>query len=143
MFFFFLMIRRPPRSTRTETLFPYTTLFRSVVLRAISGEKTAFAYSDTLSADALLSSARVVRTIGRRGAGRQKVLSGHPPKGHDLYPAIDPVNTLSAPDKVALLERIEAMARAADPHLIQVMARSDERRVGQACVSPCRTRWLP
>src|SRR3546814_14649855 len=29
--FFFLMIRRPPRSTRTETLFPYTTLFRSIV----------------------------------------------------------------------------------------------------------------
>src|SRR3546814_7816960 len=32
---FFLMIRRPPRSTRTDTLFPYTTLFRSVVLRAV------------------------------------------------------------------------------------------------------------
>src|SRR3546814_4491546 len=30
-FFFFLMIRRPPRSTRTDTLFPYTTLFRSLV----------------------------------------------------------------------------------------------------------------
>src|SRR3546814_6220961 len=30
MLFFFLMIRRPPRSTRTDTLFPYTTLFRSV-----------------------------------------------------------------------------------------------------------------
>src|SRR3546814_10367573 len=34
VFFFFLMIRRPPRSTRTDTLFPYTTLFRS---SAISG----------------------------------------------------------------------------------------------------------
>src|SRR3546814_12465694 len=33
--FFFLMIRRPPRSTRTDTLFPYTTLFRSV--RAVVG----------------------------------------------------------------------------------------------------------
>src|SRR3546814_1060195 len=32
VFFFFLMIRRPPRSTRTDTLFPYTTLFRSPVL---------------------------------------------------------------------------------------------------------------
>src|SRR3546814_7518668 len=32
MFFFFLMIRRPPRSTRTDTLFPYTTLFRSAAL---------------------------------------------------------------------------------------------------------------
>src|SRR3546814_13644983 len=31
--FFFLMIRRPPRSTRTDTLFPYTTLFRSMVLK--------------------------------------------------------------------------------------------------------------
>src|SRR3546814_13844190 len=33
MFFFLLMIRRPPRATRTDTLFPYTTLFRSAVLR--------------------------------------------------------------------------------------------------------------
>src|SRR3546814_19728135 len=33
--FFFLMIRRPPRSTRTDTLFPYTTLFRSAVLDEI------------------------------------------------------------------------------------------------------------
>src|SRR3546814_7117708 len=33
VFFFFLMIRRPPRSTRTDTLFPYTTLFRSEVSR--------------------------------------------------------------------------------------------------------------
>src|SRR3546814_17402660 len=33
--FFFLMIRRPPRSTRTDTLFPYTTLFRSIGLSKI------------------------------------------------------------------------------------------------------------
>src|SRR3546814_10088759 len=32
MFFFFLMIRRPPRSTRTDTLFPYTTLFRTTAI---------------------------------------------------------------------------------------------------------------
>src|SRR3546814_2551448 len=36
--FFFLMIRRPPRSTRTDTLFPYTTLFRSPDDRAAAGE---------------------------------------------------------------------------------------------------------
>src|SRR3546814_16718538 len=35
IFFFFLMIRRPPRSTRTDTLFPYTTLFRSQLLTAL------------------------------------------------------------------------------------------------------------
>src|SRR3546814_2050553 len=34
MLFFFLMIRRPPRSTRTDTLFPYTTLFRSARAQA-------------------------------------------------------------------------------------------------------------
>src|SRR3546814_295421 len=34
MYFFFLMIRRPPRSTRTDTLFPYTTLFRSTAAAA-------------------------------------------------------------------------------------------------------------
>src|SRR3546814_1048701 len=37
MYFFFLMIRRPPRSTRTDTLFPYTTLFRSFLTRQRSG----------------------------------------------------------------------------------------------------------
>src|SRR3546814_14590436 len=39
-FFFFLMIRRPPRSTRTDTLFPYTTLFRS---QHAAGDKIAVA----------------------------------------------------------------------------------------------------
>src|SRR3546814_11366095 len=38
-FIFFLMIRRPPRSTRTDTLFPYTTLFRSPVRRADPAEE--------------------------------------------------------------------------------------------------------
>src|SRR3546814_9594106 len=40
-FFFFLMIRRPPRSTRTDTLFPYTTLFRSPWSRVALAEMTA------------------------------------------------------------------------------------------------------
>src|SRR3546814_13818242 len=35
---FFLMIRRPPRSTRTDTLFPYTTLFRAASLRSIAAD---------------------------------------------------------------------------------------------------------
>src|SRR3546814_16744594 len=40
--FFFLMIRRPPRSTRTDTLFPYTTLFRSTVLPSLLLMMTSF-----------------------------------------------------------------------------------------------------
>src|SRR3546814_17772112 len=44
-FVFFLMIRRPPRSTRTDTLFPYTTLFRSIVRRALYIDDFMFADS--------------------------------------------------------------------------------------------------
>src|SRR3546814_13460483 len=40
LFLFFLMIRRPPRSTRTDTLFPYTTLFRSAELAGIAARPT-------------------------------------------------------------------------------------------------------
>ncbi|ARP82485.1 metalloprotease TldD [Bordetella genomosp. 8] len=95
---------------------------QGVGVRAISGEKTAFAYSDSLSPDALLSSARAVRGIARQGAGKAKVRAQGASMAHDLYPAVDPLLTLSAPDKVAMLERIERMARARDPHVIQVMA---------------------
>src|SRR3546814_16441805 len=44
--FFFLMIRRPPRSTRTDTLFPYTTLFRSAAAQAVVDRITAAGFSD-------------------------------------------------------------------------------------------------
>ncbi|HEY9317454.1 MULTISPECIES: metalloprotease TldD [Achromobacter] len=99
------------------------SISQGVGVRAVSGEKTAFAYSDSLSADALLSSAHAVRGIARRGAGKVKVAAHvEAEMGRSLYADIDPVATLSAPEKVALLERIERMARARDPHVIQVMA---------------------
>ncbi|HET8702235.1 MULTISPECIES: metalloprotease TldD [Castellaniella] len=94
---------------------------QGVGVRAVSGEKTAFAYSDSLSPQALMSSARAVRTIARQGAGRRRV-DGGVDRPHELYAAVNPVDSLSAPDKVALLERVERMARAADPEIIQVMA---------------------
>src|SRR3546814_13409536 len=43
--FFFLMIRRPPRSTRTDTLFPYTTLFRSSCIRGVGGVAPTYGLS--------------------------------------------------------------------------------------------------
>src|SRR5690606_7454638 len=95
---------------------------QGVGVRAISGEKTAFAYSDSLSADALLSSARAVRSIGRSGAGKRKIQVPPSLAARALYPAIDPVASLASPDKVKLLERVESMARAIDPRVIQVMA---------------------
>src|SRR5690554_547493 len=71
---------------------------QGVGVRAISGEKTAFAYSDTLSPEALLSSARAVRSIGRSGAGKRKVQAPATLNPHALYPAIDPVASLAAPE---------------------------------------------
>ena len=99
------------------------SISQGVGVRAVAGEKTAFAYSDTLSPDALLSSARAVKSIARHGAGKTKVRTGDDPRhGQNLYSAIDPLATMSAPEKVGLLERIEKMARARDPHVAQVMA---------------------
>ena len=99
------------------------SISQGVGVRAVAGEKTAFAYSDTLSPDALLSSARAVKSIARQGAGKTKVRTGDDPRhGQSLYTSVDPLATMSAPEKVGLLERIEKMARARDPHVAQVMA---------------------
>src|SRR3546814_18990276 len=58
--FFFLMIRRPPRSTRTDTLFPYTTLFRSAELK-LAGMRHAY---DEVIADALKRQHPVQHVVG-------------------------------------------------------------------------------
>jgi len=71
----------------------------------------------------LLSSARAVRSIARQGAGKTKVQTGDDQRhGQSLYAPVDPLATMTAPEKVGLLERIEKMARARDPHVAQVMA---------------------
>jgi TldD protein len=96
---------------------------QGVGVRAISGEKTAFAYSDEIGLDALISAARATRTIARSGAGRVKVASRMAPvAGLSLYGAADPIASLDATAKVALLHRVEKRARAKDPRVVQVMA---------------------
>jgi TldD protein len=99
------------------------SISQGVGVRAVVGEKTAFAYSDTLSPSAVLSSAQAVRSIASQGVGkhRPRQISARPVV-RALYPAVDPLNTLDASAKVALLERVERMARAKDPRIIQVMA---------------------
>ena len=96
---------------------------QGVGVRAISGDKTAFAYSDEISEIALLYAAAATRTIARAGAGRVKVAtSAQPTGGRSLYLPRDPLASLDATAKVKLLERIEKMARAKDPRVVQVMA---------------------
>ncbi len=92
-------------------------------VRAVSGERTAFAYSDDISEQALLDAARTVRSIARAGGGRARSAGRLAPRAQPpLYGADDPVASLAAADKVALLERLERLARARDPRVRQVMA---------------------
>ncbi|RDK10268.1 metalloprotease TldD [Cupriavidus lacunae] len=96
---------------------------QGVGVRAVSGDRTAFAYSDDISLAALSQAAAATRTIGRAGSGRVKVageLATH--AGRNLYTPNDPLDSMSAAEKVALLERVERMARAKDPRVVQVMA---------------------
>jgi TldD protein len=95
---------------------------QGVGVRAVSGEKTAFAYSDDLSAASLLDAARTVRTIAAAGQQRRVKVSTKVARSRQLYPATDPITTLDSARKVALLEKIEALARGKDPRVVQVMA---------------------
>src|SRR3954467_1720081 len=96
---------------------------QGVGVRAVSGEKTAFAYSDDISESSLLDAARVVRSIGAAGdGGRVQVPAPQVAGSRSLYQGLDPIATLDSTTKVKLLERVEQMARARDPRVAQVMA---------------------
>ncbi len=97
---------------------------QGVGVRAVSGEKTAFAYSDDISLAALDSAAQATRAIARQG-GTQSVPSSsglHHGSRREIYLPHDPIASLKDADKVALLERLERYARALDPRVVQVMA---------------------
>ena len=95
-----------------------------VGVRALSGEKTAYAYSDDISLPALSDASSAVRAIAAAGqhkrtrAGALKELKA----AHSLYLPHDPLASLDATAKVRLLERLEAFARAEDSRVTQVMA---------------------
>jgi TldD protein len=94
---------------------------QGVGVRAISGEKTAFAYSDDISALALNDAATAVRAIAAAGQER-RVPALKKKLGHELYVPLDPLVSLDATAKVKLLERLETFARAEDSRVAQVMA---------------------
>jgi len=94
---------------------------RGVGVRAVSGDRQAFAYSDDITAAALDEAAAAVRAIGRQGQSSSAPL-GKRGQARHLYRGDDPVSSLDEASKVALLERLEKMARARDPRVQQVMA---------------------
>ncbi|EWH01249.1 metalloprotease TldD [Halomonas sp. BC04] len=92
-----------------------------VGVRAMAGEKTGFAYSNQITADALAETGRTASGIVRSGAALSvapRVIS----QASVRYDAIDPLSGLSAEDKVALLKEADRAARAADPSVSQVSA---------------------
>ena len=119
-----------------------------VGVRAVTGDKQAFSYSDDISRDALMAAARATRGIARSGAGRVRVGS-NASKSHStttaasacasacasassssassnlraaLYAPTDPLASMDPAEKIALLERLERMARARDSRVTHVMA---------------------
>ena len=94
---------------------------QGVGVRAVSGEKTAFAYSDDISLNALDSAAQATRAIARQG-GTQSVPMLHHGSRREIFLPLDPIASLKDAEKVAMLERLESYARSLDPRVVQVMA---------------------
>ncbi|MCP1673901.1 TldD protein [Natronocella acetinitrilica] len=93
---------------------------QGVGVRAMSGEKTGFAYSDEIVLPALLEASSAARAIARGDGGRGlKAWSAR--NGLRLYDAHDPLDSMSAEDKVALLRTVDAEARRQDPRVEQVI----------------------
>jgi TldD protein len=102
---------------------------QGVGVRAITGDKTAFAYSDDISARALEDAARTTRAIAAAGQSRSvRAGGGAAAGGRSLppvplrYQPLDPLASLGSAQKVALLEKVERLCRGLDPRVVQVMA---------------------
>src|SRR3546814_19347410 len=120
------MIRRPPRSTRTDTLFPYTTLFRSG-----SGRRPFLRRAGVRHPRPDPDHARRSRL---RLHPRRRPADAEPAALRDL-PAVAAVGTVRG------VARNRRSGQAEAGVLLRRGARSEERRVGKGCVSTCRSRW--
>ena len=98
---------------------------QGVGVRVVSGEKTAFAYSDDITLPAIRDAAIATRSIARVGGNASvgKIQAAHVKPNHSLYTANDPVSAFSDAEKVKILERLEQFARAVDPRVKEVMGR--------------------
>ncbi|MGL9720139.1 metalloprotease TldD [Symbiopectobacterium sp.] len=92
---------------------------QGVGIRAVSGEKTGFAYADQITLNALHQSAQAARSIVReQGTGRVRTLGENIHRA--LYPQLNPLDSLSREEKLALLQRADSVARAADARVQEV-----------------------
>ncbi len=89
-------------------------------VRAISGDKTGFAYSDEIMMPALLQASEAARAIAKRGT-ESSLQAWHRGDANILYPALDPLERMSADAKVRLLRDVDAEARCQDPRVSEVV----------------------
>ncbi len=94
---------------------------RGVGIRAVSGEKTGFAYSDQINLEALTQSAKAARGIVQQG-GEGKVKAFSAQAIPQFYAPINPLNSLDKQQKIALLEEVDAYIRAKEPLVQEVSA---------------------
>jgi TldD protein len=95
---------------------------QGVGVRAVVGEKTGFAYAEDIMLPSLAAATDAARSIARQGQhGRMPVLRsrGAPAR----YPAADPIRSMDDASKVAVLERVDEVARGADPRVCEVSVR--------------------
>src|SRR3546814_20325467 len=133
------MIRRPPRSTRTDTLLPYTTLFRSHCIGVDPYYLTAKAEEVGYNPEVILSGRRINDGMGSFIAGRVVKMLGQTGRlSHTLK-----VGILG----LAFKENVRDLRNSRVPDIIkeprEYGIRTEERRVGKACVSQCNSRWEP
>lgn len=93
---------------------------RGAGVRIVQGEKTGFAYSDDITLSALTEAGGAARAIGRQGQSRSVRLASASPVAR--YASLDPLAGWPAEEKVALLQRVDAFARALDPAIVEVTA---------------------
>ncbi len=95
---------------------------QGVGLRSVSGEKTAFAYSEDLNMASILAATDVVTAIGRQGQNIERSGAFNSKLARPLYAAIDPVAAMPDTEKVAVLQLADKLARNSDPYVKEVMA---------------------
>lgn len=93
---------------------------RGVGIRAMSGEKTGFAYSDDIILPALENAANAARSIAYHGS-EGKIKAWKPIPGRRLYTTTNPLGSLSESDKILLMQKVDAEARRLDPRVKQVI----------------------
>ena len=93
---------------------------QGVGVRAVSGEKTGFAYSDEILLPALTQSAQAARAIAHDSGDGGAIQAWHRPSSRNLYASVDPLTSLTEQQRISLLESVDTFARGLDPRVKEV-----------------------